>query len=205
SAQPVDDFSVLVGKADPARRVDVVRNGGYFPVLVRLNNGDLGAALRGGDTHIGVNGRLDWVRSTDGGITWSSQLLADSEMDDRNPAIGQLRDGTVLVVYTIDRSYGSAGERLPDLVRDSLYTVRSHDHGHTWEKPVKSEIAQEHGASPYGRIVELPDGTALLNAYYERGCRRQHETSLVYRSRDGCKTWADRSRIEEYYNQTSLL
>ncbi|HZT33466.1 MAG TPA: sialidase family protein [Bryobacteraceae bacterium] len=198
------EASIWIGRQVAVERVDVVRGGGYFPVLIRLDNGELGAAVRGGDTHIGAQGRLDWVRSTDGGRTWSRGLLADAPMDDRNPAVGQLRDGTVLVTYIIDRSYGPGGERLKQLTRDGLYTVRSHDRGRTWEAPAKSLIDPRHGASPFGKMVQLPGGTVLLNVYYERGPGLEHETSYLYRSRDGGLTWGDPTLIADDFNETAL-
>jgi hypothetical protein len=196
------EYSIFYGQRVPAKRVTVVRGGGYFPVLIQLDNKDLVAAVRGGDTHIGVKGRLDWVRSTDGGETWAVRMLVDSPMDDRNPALGQLRDGTVLVSYIVDQSYGPHGERLKNLTRDGLYTVRSSDRGGTWQPPLKSPIPVDLGASPYGKIVQLPDGTVLLNVYYERG---EHETSLVYRSQDGGRVWGDPSVIADNYNETGLV
>src|SRR5262249_7019333 len=135
-----NDASILVGREIAVERVNVAHEGGYFPVLIRLDNGDLVAAVRGGAPHIGVKGRLDWVRSKDQGRTWSLDLLVDAPMDDRNPAVGQLKDGTILVTYIIDQSYGPAGERLKPLRRDGLYTVRSQDRGKTWEEPRKSLI-----------------------------------------------------------------
>lgn len=202
-----DSPPVWIARKLDAARVDVVKqNGGYFPVLIRLDNGELGAAVRGGATHVGPLGRLDWVRSLDGGKTWHRQQtpLADAEMDDRNPAVGQLRDGTVLVTYTIDRSYDATGKRIRPLHRDSFWTVRSSDRGRTWQAPRKSPIAVEHGASPYGKMVELPDGTLLMNVYYERGPQLEHETSYVFRSRDGGATWGDESLIADHFNETSL-
>ena len=199
------EFSIIYGQRIPAERVDVVRNGGYFPVLIQLDNKELVAALRGGDMHVGVRGRLDWVRSTDGGKTWTARTLVDSPMDDRNPAVGQLKDGSVLVSYIVDKSYGPDGKRLKTLIRDGLYTVRSFDRGKTWQFPVKSPITTELGASPYGKIIQLSDGTVLLNVYYERGPGHQHETSLVYRSKDGGQTWGDPTVIADNYNETGLL
>ena len=60
------------------------------------------AVIRGGAAHIGVKGRLDLVRSTDGGKTWSPPWTAiDGSLDDRNPAIGQLKDGAVVLAYAV--------------------------------------------------------------------------------------------------------
>ncbi len=198
------ESTVWVTRKVESERIDVVNGGGYFPVLIRLDNGELGAALRGGATHVGPKGRLDWVRSTDGGRTWTRSLLVDADMDDRNPAVGQLRDGTILVSYTIDRSYAPDGKRIRPLHRDSLWTVRSPDRGRTWQTPRKSLVAVEHGASPYGKMVQLPDGTVLMNVYYERGPNLEHESSLVFRSRDGGQTWGDPTMIADHFNETSL-
>lgn len=196
---------VWIARKLEATRVDVVKqNGGYFPVLIRLDNGELGAAVRGGATHVGPQGRLDWVRSPDGGRTWTTGPLAEAEMDDRNPAVGQLSDGAILVSYTIDRSYDATGKRVRPLHRDSFWTVRSTDRGKTWQAPRKSPIAVEHGASPYGKMVQLADGTILMNVYYERGPQLEHETSYVFRSRDGGATWGDESLIADHFNETSL-
>lgn len=199
------ETGVWIAKQLEATRIDVVTQGGYFPVLIRLDNGELGGAVRGGATHVGPQGRLDWVRSADQGRTWQRSLLADAEMDDRNPAVGQLRDGTVVVSYTIDRSYETGtGRRIRPLHRDSFWTARSTDRGRTWQAPRKSPIAVEHGASPYGKMVELADGTLLMNVYYERGADLEHETSYVFRSRDGGLTWGDQTMIADHYNETSL-
>jgi len=87
-------------------------------------------------------------------------------MDHRNPAMGQLKDGSVLVVYEIDRSYGSSGERLKEATTDGIYTMRSNDRGRTWKGPMKSPLPTEYCVSPFGKIVQLSDGTALVNVYY---------------------------------------
>ena len=52
-----------------AEHVVAERGGGCFPVLIRLQDGRLAAVVRGGDTHIGIKGRLDWIESGDGGKT----------------------------------------------------------------------------------------------------------------------------------------
>ena len=75
---------------------------GYFPVAIRLKNGGVLAVLRGGAPHVGVKGRLDLVRSSDGAKTWSAPWTAvDESLDDRNPAMGQLKDGTIVLAYVI--------------------------------------------------------------------------------------------------------
>jgi hypothetical protein len=198
-----EDHAIFYGKQLNAERFTVVERGGYFPVLIQLHNKDLLAVVRGGDRHIGIRGRLDVVRSTDMGKTWTLKTLVDSPWDDRNPAVGQLQDGTILVTYIVNKGYGPHGEYLGDkAVIDGLFTMRSTDGGNTWEGPIKSPISPEYGESPYGKIVQLPDGTALLNVYYGS---KPHLAALVYRSKDDGQTWGDPSVIAENYNETSLV
>jgi hypothetical protein len=84
-------------KLENVERTVVVRDGGYFPVLIRLHNGMLAAVLRGGARHVGVGGRLDLITSRDGGKTWSaSRLLVYMPPDSRNPAFGQAADGRLI-------------------------------------------------------------------------------------------------------------
>src|SRR5258708_4165715 len=81
--------------------VVVVEGGGYFPVLVGLHDGSLLAVFRGGAPHIGRGGRLDLASSSDQGKTWSARrTVIDGPEDDRNPALGQLKDGTVVLAFS---------------------------------------------------------------------------------------------------------
>ncbi|PYV12027.1 MAG: hypothetical protein DMG07_17960 [Acidobacteria bacterium] len=95
---------------------------GYFPVAVRLNNGDVLAVIRGGAAHIGVHGRLDLVRSTDAGKTWSAPwTVIDGSLDDRNPAIGQLKDGAIVLAYVIAGNYDETGLRFKGGRADRIF------------------------------------------------------------------------------------
>src|SRR4051812_39618081 len=80
-----------------ARRL-VAGGQGFFPVARELQDGRLGVVLRGGADHVGIKGRLDIVFSADQGRTWSKPAVVnDSPADDRNPAFGQAKDGTLVV------------------------------------------------------------------------------------------------------------
>src|SRR5881275_2248331 len=84
----------------------VVQGQGYFPVALRLRDGRIAVVLRGGAGHLGIRGRLDMVFSADEGKTWTRPtLVVDSPVDDRNPALGQARDGTLVVGYWRTANY----------------------------------------------------------------------------------------------------
>ena len=77
-------------KLPAASEVYLCHGEGYFPVLINPQGEEILAVLRGGAGHVGVTGRLDAVRSLDGGKTWETPIvIVDTEVDDRNPAVGQ--------------------------------------------------------------------------------------------------------------------
>ena len=94
----------------------VVTGQGYFPVALRLQDGPIAVVLRGGAEHLGLQGRLDIVFSADEGTTWTKPaLVVDSPADDRNPAFGQARDGTLVVGYWRTATYDDQGRYNPSL------------------------------------------------------------------------------------------
>ena len=207
-------FAACIGIAADFSHQTVTQGLGYFPVAIRLNNGDILAVLRGGAAHIGVKGRLDLVRSTDGGKNWSKPWTAiDESQDERNPALGQMKDGTVVLAYAIASGYDESGERFKggrnDRVFDGVYLIFSKNNGKTWSKPVRDETIKKFYAgqglvSPYGKIVQLTDGTALMAVYFEFFDER-HNESWLFRSRDNGKTWGEPSLMGKHYNETGIV
>ncbi len=191
----------------------VTKGLGYFPVAIKLKNGDVLAVIRGGAAHIGVKGRLDLIRSTDGGKTWSKPwTVVDDQFDDRNPALGQLQDGTIVLAYAILSGYDESGLRLKggrsDWIFDGVYLKFSKDNGKTWSKPTRDPAihafyAGKGQVSPYGKIVQLPDGTVLMAVYFEFFDDRGNE-SFLFRSKDNGKTWGEPVRLGAHYNETGI-
>lgn len=202
-----------------AERVIAVKTGGgYFPVLTKLQDGRLAAVVRGGDAHVGIKGRLDWIESADGGKTWSEpRPVVDSEWDDRNPAFGQTADGTIVLGYAECRCYNAQGQWDPSAGEFVLYYVTSRDGGQTWSEkrplgsgPIRGE------ASPYGRIITLHDGTAIMSVYGARDPAYTGPAVLppdvgpelvgIMRSRDNGETWDDFSLVcPAAHNETSFV
>jgi len=199
-----------------AERVVAVRGGGYFPVLVLLADGSLGAVVRGGAPHIGLGGRLDWIRSTDGGRTWSlPTILVDSEWDDRNPALGQMDDGTIVCAYAEASTYNAAGQFDTTVGKYECFYVLSSDSGASWSVKQKPPVGPVVNGSPFGRIITLSDGTALMPLYGGAApgwtgdppiAADADALSTVLRSHDNGRTWGEQSVIATTgHNETSLL
>ncbi|MCC7493760.1 MAG: exo-alpha-sialidase [Fimbriimonadaceae bacterium] len=209
-----NDYSALPRVAGSS--FQAVTPGGFFPVLVTLRDGSLGAVVRGGAPHIGRAGRLDWLHSTDGGRTWSpTRVLVDSGWDDRNPALGCLSDGSLVCAYSEAQSYNAEGKFDHQAGLYLGKVTRSTDGGRTWSAPQPLATEWFDELSPYGRIIELADGTALLPAYsWPRGDGQPAVGNLsrapggrpavLLRSRDQGRTWGDPSIVADGFNEFSV-
>jgi hypothetical protein len=209
------DSDLKAHRLEKARRVLAVTSGGFFPVLIKLKNGDLLAVVRGGAPHVGVGGRLDVIRSKDGGKTWSKpRTVADEPPDARNPAFGQAADGRVILLYSVTGPYVDGKFVSGKTTHYTLWLRTSEDNGETWSGPKPIPVIGGKYASPFGKIVRLKDGTLLAAVYVwdlepaptakpSPGKKAAH-ASFAYRSTDNGKTWGDASVIGEGFNETAL-
>jgi Neuraminidase (sialidase) len=196
---------------------------GYFPVALRLDSGELVAVIRGGAEHIGSGGRLDLVRSRDGGATWTKpKTIFDTPDDDRNPALGQASDGTLVLGFIVLSGYalgyiphkGTPDYKFYDYLVDvwipaqsktESYYILSKDGGKSWSDKKSLQIPG-YSVSPFGRIIRLADGTLLMNAYGSKaGGPELPSYSFAIRSTDNGQTWGDHSLVSKGLNEGSFL
>ncbi len=181
--------------------VDAVVGQGYFPVITCLGGSELLLAYRGGAAHMGLGGRLDTGRSVDGGLTWSSPAtVADSERDDRNPAVGIAPDGTLVLAYHWQGSYDDAGAWKPELGKADTRIVFSTDGGHTWNDDELIDYTPINGASPFGKMFSADGVLHMLIYGGSPVCKPGAETvrvgnastpTYILRSRDHGRSWGD--------------
>jgi hypothetical protein len=192
----------------------VISGQGFFPVARELHDGRIAVVLRGGAGHVGIKGRLDIIFSTDQGRTWGQPVVVnDSPADDRNPAFGQAKDGTLVVAFwrAAKDTYKDyeANTDSPDQPVNTWVT-RSGDGGKTWSPAIEIDVRDIGYGSPYGKVLTLPDGPMLMNVYGygprkpgEKGEKVDH--SYAYRSTDHGKTWARHGTLGKGFNETGLL
>ena len=211
--EAVQEFPIFT--TGPAWHSD---GGGYFPVLSRLNNGDLACAFRTGQQHRGPGGAISLSRSSDQGRTWSTPVLVtkgtgndeDGVDDYRNPSLVQAANGDLVMAFgiLIENSIGKfrvGGTKV----------TRSSDLGNTWSAPEdidyiekgQAMIPRDTRPSPYGQMRRLNDGTLVFNARAaQRDAHGQHnrETYLFW-SKDHGKTWSDFTLIRHHRSETGFL
>ena len=195
-----DDFEVTGRIADDSKfvmqqagvdnktqRLDVPRqivaqNKGYFPVLVGLGGQQLGAVIRSGSGHVGKSGRLEWISSKDGGKSWSQPVvIADSPVDDRNPAAYVTKDGKIAVLYSEASTYNAAGHFDINAGTYDLYITESTDGGQSWSPKRQIVFPEWKYQSVYGQGIVLSNGDILVPWYWGGGG--------FIRSTDGGKSW----------------
>jgi hypothetical protein len=187
------------------KRYLIATMGGFFGILVTLRDGRVAYISEGGDFHVGERGRIDLCTSSDGGESWDwNRPIVTQGPDARNQAVLETSDGTLLLTY-VHAAYRN-GVFDPTGGYRTVYLIRSTDGGRTWSdaQPILENGPTGDHLSPYGKMVELRDGTIILALY--RGNRPDGRyLSTIVRSRDGGRTWGDSSTIAEGADETALL
>jgi hypothetical protein len=218
SAQPILDVRALAQTRETLAYAD----GGLFPILALTPDGTIVGIVRGGAGHLGLAGRVEAIRSLDGGHTWTPPaVIADSEWDDRDYAFGVSPAGTLILAYHRTGCYDADGNYRPEMYREQpgafaeVRVTRSHDNGLTWSTPEPLSFPALRASNPYGKIVALPDGTLVLPIYGQPqpeilGAQYHPPAADTYcsyllRSRDDGATWGEPSLIAVGTNETGML
>ena len=167
----------------------------FFATVERTHDGELLVVYYDSPSHASRDGRISMVRSSDDGQTWSDpEVVIDTELDDRDPSIVQLRDGTLLLNFFRTDWHSDPAEIV------SSFVSRSEDGGQTWSDPVRIETEMNGDSDvldgPYqtgwagtsDKIQELDNGDLLVPLYGTLPDDSQRRASVV-RSTDGGHTW----------------
>lgn len=149
-----------------------------WATLARRANGDLLVAYSGGrEAHVCPFGRVELIRSHDGGRTWSwPEVLMDCPIDDRDAGVCETASGALLVTTFTSLAYEDVLRKAKDWPRDRLerwnavnrripeeqrkqllgtWMLRSADGGMTWSAPYRVPVNSPHGpvALSKGRLL----------------------------------------------------
>ena len=149
-----------------------------WPTLAITGGGELIAAYSGGrEAHICPFGRVEIIRSPDGGRSWSwPETILDTPIDDRDAGICMTTKGTLLVTTFTSLAYQAVLDRAKDWPAEKLgrwqgvnrrtteaqrkallgtWILRSTDGGMLWSPPYGVPLNSPHGP------VALSDGRLL--------------------------------------------
>lgn len=134
-----------------------------WPTIVRTRAGELIIVFSGDrDDHVCPWGKMEMVRSSDSGQSWTDPLvIVNTPLDDRDAGLVETSEGILIVSWFTsvgfeeEEKYQEHGKTISQEVRDQWrghWTQRSTDSGATWEDPVRSTVSTPHGP------IELDDG-----------------------------------------------
>jgi hypothetical protein len=155
--------------ADPGRHL-------AFPGVARLPGGDLVVVYREASIHmLDPAGKISLSRSTDGGRTWQPRVTALDRpgVDDRDPSLCQMSDGTLLL-FSAD------------------CVSASRDGGRTWSDPrptpvfgPKGGVEDDEGHLVYGGLRRV----VQADFAWIHGAPATLQADAAYRSRDHGQSW----------------
>ena len=185
-----EEFATIISK-----KIICKEPGRYsaWPTITKTKKGDLLVVFSGDrDKHVCPWGKIEMIRSSDEGKTWTDpQIIIDTPIDDRDPGIMETKEGTLLVSWNGTMSFD--GYRGSDRYADHAKTIspevrqrwtrqwimRSVDGGKTWEDPIKKDSFAIHGPT------QLKDGRLL----YLTTLPAPQVTLRAFTSTDDGKTW----------------
>ena len=172
------------------------------PTVARTSDGELIVVFSdNGKYHVSPWGKIQVIRSSDNGKTWSEPVTAlDTPLDDRNTGLIATKEGTLLATWIASQAFADSQflKRFPDDVAetwrryaDSIGTekrkrylgswvMRSADNGKTWEDPIKVPVMTSHGP------IQLRDGRLL---YVGRTEVDENSILAVLESFDDGRSW----------------
>ena len=190
-----------------------------WPSVAKAADGSIVVVFSGDrEAHICPWGKIQMVKSRDGGETWSApKTIGKTKLDDRDTGIVALEDGRLFVTWfnsvayrtyfdidtedcppgcdktkwrEFDRSLSDAEKR----AACGFYGIWSADSGETWTAPEK--LTTLRSQTPHGPIL-LKDGSLLqfgrrFDDYLKQMFTPkswEHTTITVEKSCDGGKTW----------------
>lgn len=160
-----------------------------FPEAIELPNGDILCSFSVGGGQY-VHGGTDWVRSTDGGLTWKleGQLLpATTEPPTANfLKLSLSADGKTIYAYGT-RYHGSPDEKFGERRGETIFCT-STDGGHSWSAP-RTVPMPECPLEVSHSIRPLASGRLLAPAALLEKKDRLGEEVFVKVSDDGGATW----------------
>lgn len=174
-----------------------------IPALLVAANGDLLAFCEGRRDSANDSGQIDLLmkRSTDGGRTWSGQMIVATEMGVTcgNPCpVVDRATGHILMPFCKNLADGAEPVIINGKAPRTVWQTRSTDHGYAWSEPeeitaqTKKNIWTWYATGP-GHGLQLASGRVIIPCDHITGVHYDHTDpfgSHVIYTDDGGETWS---------------
>lgn len=158
-------------RVEPTQTISLQREHYHgWPTLIRRKNGQLVVAYSGGrEDHVCPFGRVEIIRSTDAGDSWSwPEVVMDSPIDDRDAGLCETADGSLLLTTFTSLAFQDVRKKAANWSADRIsrwdavarraaasdfetllgvWMLRSTDGGLSWSKPYRVPVNSPHGPS----------------------------------------------------------
>lgn len=158
-----------------------------YPKIIKGKSGKLAVNIPFGDPNECEIRRTVWVRSSDGGHSWSA------------PEPSPLPQGLGESFVKEDGTWVSVHCKEGGPVEEAMYTIESKDEGESWSRPkafnIQGEWPKEFSlpACLSGQPLRLRDGTLLVSVYCKVDGGNSGGwvyTNFIFRSTDDGQSWA---------------
>lgn len=176
-----------------------IDNGKYNAFGITVESKDIISMIfRAGTSHVGDRGVVQIISSKDKGATWSApRTIFSDQYDDRNIAGGTTKTGRIIIFF-------ARNEFNPVDFVDYGYMF-SDDGGVTWSKFHSIKTPGYIAFSPYGQMIQLPDGSLVQTWYGRKG---NTFYSHLIKSKNNGRTWSAPVTIlsseVHHYTETSV-
>lgn len=171
-----------------------------WPGIVQLANGTIILSYRTSDTPTHTydsTGRMVMRKSTDNGLTWSSETVVSkywTDVDNRSGNIGVFNvNGVETLFQTVDMISSGVSDH------DTYFTT-SIDEGNTWSTPVFMQT----GRCTVGKPIQLSDGSVVVPTYK---VTNNDYTQYLYKSSD-LVNWEEilaNHSAPDYLNESAII
>jgi len=183
-----------------------------WPTVAQRQDGELLVVCSGGrQAHVCPFGRVEMMRSKDGGRTWGwPRVLMDTAIDDRDAGVCETPQGSLLVTTFTSLAYvdsledakpGSSGpvgdwtsekigawraahKRTSAAERERMlgtWMLRSSDSGATWSAPYRAPLNSPHGPIPLSDGRIIYAGKRLWHQNKRIGVADSHDDGVTWR------------------------
>ena len=146
-----------------------------WPTVARRSNGDLLVVCSGGrEAHVCPFGRVELMRSRDGGDSWSwPQVMMDSPIDDRDAGVLETAKGSILITTFTSLAYESQLRRA-EPIEPGQPGAWPPERLARWQAAHKRATADERQAALSVWMIRSTDGGVTFSGRYFCGVNSPH-------------------------------